>query len=81
VKLLSSNIRQAVDEAWMRVFGDVGQQYETRRPLYGNAAPEPVRSRAAQVAGLRYLNSRAWTIFGGSNEVQAGIIAKTVLRL
>ncbi len=27
----------------------------------------------------RYLNSRAWSIFGGTNEVQSTIIAKTVL--
>ncbi|MEY2926993.1 MAG: hypothetical protein RL367_1470 [Pseudomonadota bacterium] len=81
VKLLSSNLRQAVDLAWMDGFGDAGLQLETARPLYGNSAPEPIRTRAAQIAGPRYLNSRAWTIFGGSNEVQAGIIAKTVLGL
>ncbi|MGL6044712.1 MAG: acyl-CoA dehydrogenase family protein, partial [Sandaracinobacteroides sp.] len=28
-----------------------------------------------------YLNSRAWTIFGGTNEVQKTIIARTVLGL
>ena len=81
VKLLSSNLRQAIDLAWMDVYGDAGLMFETARPLYGNAAPEPVRSRAAQVAAPRYLNSRAWTIFGGSNEVQSAIIAKTVLGL
>lgn len=81
VKLLSSNLRQAVDLAWMDVFGDAGLQLETARPLYGNSAPEPIESRDAQIAGPRYLNSRAWTIFGGTNEVQSGIIAKTVLGL
>jgi alkylation response protein AidB-like acyl-CoA dehydrogenase len=81
VKLLSSNLRQAVDLAWMDVYGDAGLQMETARPLYGNSAPEPIHSREAQVAAPRYLNSRAWTIFGGTNEVQAGIIAKTVLGL
>lgn len=81
VKLLSSNLRQAIDLAWMDAYGDAGLQLETRRPLYGNAAPAPVGSRAAQVAAPRYLNSRAWTIFGGTNEVQAEIIAKTVLGL
>jgi alkylation response protein AidB-like acyl-CoA dehydrogenase len=40
-----------------------------------------VHSLDAQLAAPRYLNSRAWTIFGGSNEVQANIIAKTVLGL
>ena len=81
VKLLSSNLRQAVDLAWMDVYGDAGLQLETVRPLYGNGAPEPIASRDAQIAGPRYLNSRAWTIFGGTNEVQSGIIAKTVLGL
>jgi len=81
VKLLSSNLRQAIDLAWMDAYGDAGLQLETRRPLYGNAAPAPIGSREAQTAAPRYLNSRAWTIFGGTNEVQAEIIAKTVLGL
>ena len=51
------------------------------RPLYGNSAPEPVGSREAQLAMPTYLNSRAWTIFGGTNEVQKSIIAKAVLGL
>jgi len=81
VKLQSSNIRQEIDLAWMDVYGDAGLMLETARPLYGNTAPEPVTTRAAQIAAPRYLNSRAWTIFGGSNEVQSVIIAKTVLGL
>jgi alkylation response protein AidB-like acyl-CoA dehydrogenase len=81
IKLLSSNLRQAVDMAWMDVYGDAGLQLETARPLYGNSAPAPLFSREAQIAAPRYLNSRAWTIFGGTNEVQVGIIAKTVLGL
>ena len=51
------------------------------RPLYGPDATAPVHCKAAQVAAPRYLNSRAWSIFGGSNEVQRIIIAKTVLHL
>jgi hypothetical protein len=31
------------------------------------------------VATPRYLNSQAWAIFGGSDEIQRTIIAKTVL--
>ncbi len=81
VKLLSSNLRQDIDLAWMDAYGDDGLALETRRPLYGNSAPAPMTSRGAQIAAPRYLNSRAWTIFGGTNEVQAEIIAKTVLGL
>ena len=44
-------------------------------------APEPVGSELAQTAMGRYLNNRAATIFGGSDEVQKNIIAKTVLGL
>ncbi len=81
VKLLASNVRQDVDALAMRSFGYAGLQLCETRPLYGNDVPEPVRGRAAQVAAPAYLNGRAWTIFGGSNEIQRTIIAKTVLGL
>nr|WP_086492246.1 acyl-CoA dehydrogenase family protein [Novosphingobium panipatense] len=80
-KLLASNLRQEIDLLAVDLFGIAGLQLETSRPLYGDNAPEPVHSRAAQVAAARYLNSRAWTIFGGTNEVQSTIIAKSVLGL
>ncbi|WP_448586235.1 acyl-CoA dehydrogenase family protein [Thermaurantiacus sp.] len=80
-KLLAANLRQRIDEAAIDLFGPLGLQLPAERPLYGNAAPEPVGSRAAQLAMPTYLNGRAWTIFGGTNEVQKGIIAKQVLGL
>jgi alkylation response protein AidB-like acyl-CoA dehydrogenase len=81
VKMLASSLRQDVGSLSLRVHGYAGLQLETRRPLYGNAAPEPLESRAAQLAAPAYLNDRAWTIFGGSNEVQKTIIAKNALGL
>ncbi len=81
VKLVASSLRQEVDALMMRAFGYAGLQLSVERPLYGNNGAEPIHSKAAQSAGPAYLNSRAWTIFGGSNEVQRGIIAKTVLHL
>jgi alkylation response protein AidB-like acyl-CoA dehydrogenase len=35
----------------------------------------------ARVAAARYLNSRAWTIFGGTSEIQLSIIAKAAVGL
>ncbi|MEE4201351.1 acyl-CoA dehydrogenase family protein [Erythrobacter sp.] len=81
VKLVAANLRQDVDTFAMNLAGPDGLQLPAQRPLYGNEAPEPVGTVDDQLAAGRYLNSRAWTIFGGSDEVQKNIIAKTVLRL
>ena len=80
-KLLGANIGQAVDTLRLELLGYDALQLPAERPLYGNEAPEPVGSEFAQVAMGNYLNNRASTIFGGSNEVQKNIIAKTVLGL
>lgn len=81
VKLVASTLRQGIDELAVDLFGPLGLQLPAERPLYGNSAPEPIGSREAQLAMPTYLNGRAWTIFGGTNEVQKGIIAKQVLGL
>lgn len=80
-KLLASNLRQEIDLLAVDLYGPAGLQLEAERPLYGATAPEPVHCKGAQIAAARYLNSRAWTIFGGTNEVQSTIIAKSVLGL
>jgi alkylation response protein AidB-like acyl-CoA dehydrogenase len=80
-KLLASNARQEVDLLAVDLYGDAGLQLDMARPVYGDNAAPPVHSLEAQLAAPRYLNSRAWTVFGGSNEIQANIIAKTVLGL
>ena len=79
--MIASGLTQAVDALGMDLYGYDGLQLPAERPLYGNEAPEPVGSRDAQVAAAKYLNARAWTIFGGTDEVQKNIIAKTVLGL
>ena len=81
VKLISANLRQAINVLALDLFAYEGLQLPLSRPLYGNEAPEPVGSRAAQLALPTYLNGRAWTIFGGTDEVQKTIIAKQVLGL
>jgi len=81
VKLVASDLRRAIDALAMSACGYAGLQLETARPLYGDDAPAPIHGKSAQVAAPRYLNSQAWAIFGGSNEIQRTIIAKTVLGL
>ena len=80
-KLLGSNIGQKVDTLRLELLGYDAMQLPMERPLYGNEAPEAIGSEVAQVALGSYLNNRAATIFGGSDEVQKNIIAKTVLGL
>jgi alkylation response protein AidB-like acyl-CoA dehydrogenase len=80
-KLLASDLRQEIDLLAVDLYGPAGLQLDTRRPLYGKDAPDAIHSKGAQIAAPRYLNSRAWTIFGGTNEVQSTIIAKSVLGL
>jgi alkylation response protein AidB-like acyl-CoA dehydrogenase len=81
VKLVASDLRRRIDSLAVSVFGYTGLQLETARPLYGPESPAPIYSKAAQTAAPRYLNSQAWAIFGGSNEIQRTIIAKMVLGL
>jgi alkylation response protein AidB-like acyl-CoA dehydrogenase len=81
VKLAASNIRQMLDSLAMKMFGYDGLQLTRDRPLYADNCAPAIGCKAAQVAPARYLNSRAWTIFGGSNEVQRSIIARSVLGL
>jgi alkylation response protein AidB-like acyl-CoA dehydrogenase len=80
-KLVGANLRQDIDTLAMDLFGYDGMQLPPERPLYGNGAPFSIGHEEAMVAAGRYLNSRAWTIFGGSDEVQKNIISKAVLGL
>ena len=80
-KLIASGLTQEIDKLTMDLHGYDGLQLPAERPLYGNSAPVWIGHRDAQPAAASYLNSRAWTIFGGTDEVQKNIIAKTVLEL
>ena len=81
VKWLGSEIHQQIDRISLDIHGYDGWQLPAERPLYGNDAPVPTGDVEAQLAAARMLNGKAWTVFGGSSEVQKNIIAKTVLGL
>ena len=80
-KMLASSLRQEIDLLAMDLYDFAGLQLDQSRPFYGANAPAAVGSSDAQVAAARYLNSRAWTVFGGTNEVQANILASAALGL
>ncbi len=81
IKLVTSSLRQEIDEFEMHMYGPAGLQMTSADALPGQNIASPFLAEAARAAPARYLNSRAWTIFGGTNEVQANIVAKTVLKL
>jgi alkylation response protein AidB-like acyl-CoA dehydrogenase len=49
--------------------------------LWHGTNEEPVGPEYAHLAAPRYFNTRKTTIYGGSNEIQKGIISKMVLGL
>jgi acyl-CoA dehydrogenase len=80
LKLRASQLQQAVSELAVDVLGLRALRWEPQRPLYaidGLGADE----EAARAVMSRHLNNRANTIFGGSSEIQKGIIARTILGL
>jgi alkylation response protein AidB-like acyl-CoA dehydrogenase len=80
-KLISSNLAQDVQTLHNDLFAYEGLQLPSERPLYHDDAPTPVGSEAGQTSLAAYLNGRAATIYGGSDQVQKNIVAKRILQL
>jgi acyl-CoA dehydrogenase len=80
LKLRTSEIVQSVTSLGVEALGADALAFEAARPLYGlNHAP--ILEDDAVAVLPRYLNSRAYTIFGGTSEVQREILAKAMLGL
>ncbi len=80
LKLRGSEMVQRVDELAIEVaayYGGVDQK-DARQP---GANVEAIGPAELMTAMPRYLNNRAATIYGGSNEVQRNIVAAAVLGL
>lgn len=79
-KLRNSEIKQALTTLAVDVLGTDALAWQSHRPLYELNEP-PMIPEDALTAVPEYLNSRAYTIFGGTSEVQRDIIAKAVIGL
>ena len=78
LKLRWSEIQQAITRLGVRVLGADALAWETARPM-PDEAPASGLADAERPLVAQYLNARAYTIFGGSSEIQREIVAREVL--
>ena len=80
LKTRGTEMRQRLDEIAVETIGFYASadQHDARTP---GSNVEPVGPKEGMVFMPTYLNNRAASIYGGSNEVQRGIMAKLVLGL
>ena len=76
VKLIASEIRQGIEALAVDAFGLAGLQLPVERPFHAHEAPPLAGPPEAGLAAARYLNARAWSIFGGTSEIQLNLIAR-----
>lgn len=79
-KILGTEMQQRVTELAVDALGPQALIWQPKAIEPGSTVPA-VGPEYAMTAMARYLNTRATSIYGGSNEVQRGIIAKMVLGL
>jgi len=80
LKLRWSEIRQTVSELAMDAAGEDALRWVDERPLYETLQLPPDEEETLALIP-RYLNGRAFTIMGGTTEVQTNILAKSLLGL
>lgn len=78
LKLRSSQLRQSISELALKVLGTDAIRWQPRRPLY-EISNQPQEHEVAWLHVAKYLDARAYTIFGGTAEVQKEILAKEII--
>ena len=80
MKIQISNTKQAVSELGLRATEHYAAPFQPDARLYGSNF-DPIGPKDAVTFVPKYLNDRAATIYGGSNEIQKNIIAKQLIGL
>jgi len=78
LKLRWSEIQQSITRLGVRLLGADALAWESARPM-PDAVSAAGLDDAARPLVAQYLNARAYTIFGGSSEIQREIVAREVL--
>ncbi|WP_158818419.1 pimeloyl-CoA dehydrogenase large subunit [Methylocapsa sp. S129] len=81
LKIKGSEIQQATSELLMDVVGPYALPYQSEREDGDRWNEPPVGPDWASTIAPTYFNLRKVSIYGGSNEIQRGIIAKAILGL
>ncbi len=80
LKTWASNTSQDISELAVKAIGHYARPFQPEARVVGANVP-PIGPDHGLTAVPRYLNNRAATVYGGSDEIQKNIIAKVVLGL
>ena len=80
LKLRWSEIRQTICELALTAIGADALRWIDQRP-FSEALQIPAEEEELLAIGPRYLNSRAYSVMGGTSEIQTNILAKLLLGL
>jgi acyl-CoA dehydrogenase len=78
LKLRWSEIQQSITRLGVRLLGADALAWETGRPMHDGVSAAGLDDEARPLVA-QFLNARAYTIFGGSSEIQREIVAREVL--
>jgi len=80
LKIKGTEIRQAINDLTRRALGPYAMPFVSEA-LDTGYNQEPIGPTYAAPVAQEYFNNRKITIYGGSNEIQRGIITKTMMGL